>query len=146
MRNHVSFRTDRFESQPLDDCTSPTCLGDDLAEWLLKQLGQQPETQTWRFSPIIHEDYGCGFWVAEDFWVAIGIMDESFGRKIAEWRLTVAYDAELNLKKLLFSKPDTTLHLKICHAVHTTLASEAAIIEIRWCDDGERDCGDTPSS
>ncbi len=142
MRNHVSFRSTRFEnkiSQP--HFTNANCFGEDLAAWLLAQL----RSNAWVFSDPIQEDYGWGFWINEDFWLAIGIIDDSIGAETAEWFIVVAYDAGLNLKKRLFAKPDHALHQQICQAIHTALATEPTITEIRWCDDRERDCDDTPS-
>jgi hypothetical protein len=142
MRNHVSFRTNRFENKIVQPhFINAICFGEDLAVWLLAQLPDNP----WNFSAPIREDYGWGFWVNQDFWVAIGIMDDSIGAEIAEWLLSVEYDAGLNLKKRLFAKPDRALQARICQVIHAVLTSTPDISDIRWCSDGEHDCGDTPS-
>lgn len=142
MRNHVSFRSARFNNKVVQPhFTNATCFGEDLAAWLLAQL----RANTWTFSDTIQEDYGWGFWVNGDFWVAVGIMDDSMGAETAEWLVSIEYDAGLNLKKRLFAKPDRAVQMQICQAVHKALTSASDISELRWCSDGERDCGDTPS-
>jgi hypothetical protein len=142
MRNYVSFRSSRFENKIVQPhFINAICFGEDLAAWLLTELRESP----WNFSAPIQEDYGWGFWVNQDFWVAISIMDDSIGAEIAEWLLSVEYDAGLNLKKRLFAKPDRTLQAQICTTIHSALGDSPDITEIRWCDDGERDCGDAPS-
>ncbi len=142
MRNHASFRSALFQSSPpTPDCTNSACFGQDVAAWLIPQLKHLP----FSLSEPIGEDYGYGFWVGQDIWVAIGIMDESVGAVNAEWLVSVAYDPGFNLKKRLFGKRDTAAQRQICQAVHAALSAAPEISEIRWCSDGEKDCGDTPA-
>jgi len=143
MRNHVSFTSTRFQSHITDPVRTNSCdFGEDVAAWLLGQVRHLPFT----FSDTpIQEDYGYGFWVGSDIWVAVGIMDDSIGADNAEWVVTVAYDPGFNLKKRLFGKPDRAAQLAICQTLHAALSAAPGITEIRWCDDGEKDCGDTPA-
>lgn len=148
MRNHVSFFSTRFQSHITDpERTNSSDYGEDLAAWLLAQvrlLASQTMPFTFNDAPI-QEDYGYGFWVGSDIWVAVGIMDDSIGADNAEWVVSVAYDPGLNLKKRLFGKPDRSFQLQICQALHAALTAAPDITEIRWCDDGEKDCADTPA-
>jgi hypothetical protein len=141
MRVHVSFRTRRFKSSD-PNCASPPCFGEDLTRWLVAQL--RAETGL-RFDDPLEEDYGWGFWGEGDYWISAGIMDESIGNDDAEWIVSVVYDPGLNLKKRLFGKPDGALQSRLIAAIHTALTSEPEITGVRWCADGERDCGDTPA-
>ena len=142
MRNHVSFRSTHFENkQTKPNFTNACCFGEDLAVWLLTQVRDLP----YILSEPIQEDYGWGFWVGRYFWVAIGIMDEDIGAENPEWLITVAYDPGFSLKQRLFGKPDRAAQLQICLSLHATLSAAQDITEIRWCSDGEKDCGDTPA-
>jgi hypothetical protein len=138
----VFFRSTLFENkEPKPHFINPRCFGDDLALWLLERLRENK----WSFSEPIQEDYGWGFWVEQDYWVAIGIMDDAIGIENPEWSISVNYDPGFNLRKRLFSKVDHSLHLQICEAIHAVLSSEPAITNIHWCDDAETDCGENPS-
>ena len=143
MRNHVSFLSTRFESHITDSKRTNVCwFGEDLAAWLLAHVSHLPFT----FSEApIQEDYGYGFWVGSDLWVAVGIMDESIGVENAEWIVTVAYEPGFDLKKRLFGKPDRAGQLLVCQAIHAALSTTPEITEVRWCSDGEKDCGETPA-
>lgn len=143
MRSHASFHSTQFRSQIIDpERTNSSDFGEDLAAWLLDQTRHLPFA--FNDAPI-QEDYGYGFWVGSDIWVAVGIMDDSIGADNAEWLVTVAYDPGFNLKKRLFAKPDRTAQLQVCQAVHIALSAAPHVTNIRWCDDGEKDCGDTPA-
>ena len=52
---------------------NPCCFGEDFAAWLKKQIAAL-EGPGSRFSEIIQEDYGRGFWAwqgKDPFWVAV---------------------------------------------------------------------------
>lgn len=141
MRNQVFFRTNLFENkEPKPHFINPRCFGEDLAAWLLSRLQGMP----FSLGEPIQEDYGWGFWVQNDYWVAIGVMDDSIGVDDPEWLVSIAYDAGLNLRKRLFGKADPSLQMRICEAINSVLRREHQIADIRWCDGQETDCGENP--
>lgn len=142
MRNNVFFKTRLFNNkEPGPNFINPRCFGEDLVDWLLTRLQDAP----FRFSNPIQEDYGWGFWVEKDFWVSVAVMDDSIGIDNPEWLISVNYDPGLNLKKRLFGKIDTAQQKQICDALNRALQNEGRITEIRWCNDKETDCGESPS-
>ena len=140
MRNQVSFRTRLFENkEPKSYFINPPCYGEDLASWLLQRL----QGTEFSVGEPIQEDYGWGFWVESDYWVAAGVMDDSIGVDQPEWQVSVSFEA--GLKKRLFGKADPSLHLRICEALDSVLQQEPEVTNIRWCNVEETDCGDNPS-
>jgi hypothetical protein len=137
MRTQVTFRTRLFENkEPKPHFINARCFGEDLVTWLLERL------QGFPLGEPIQEDYGWGFWVENDYWVAAGVIDDSIGADNPEWLVIV--DFKPGLKQRLFGKTDPSLHLRICEALDAVLQREPGITEIRWCDDKEIDCGDHP--
>src|SRR5215208_5256704 len=132
MKKTVTFKTSLFESkEPKPHFINERCFGEDLAAWLLQRLCEAPFT----FDEAIQEDYGWGFWAkaGEDtYWIAIGIFDESVGSTEAEWGVTVAADAGLNLFRRLFHKPRSEDLLSLCAAIDAVLHAEPQIREVQW--------------
>jgi hypothetical protein len=140
MRNQVYFRTCLFENKtPKPHFINSCCFGEDLISWLLARL---PGLTV---GDPIQEDYGWGFWVDDNYWVAVGVLDDSIGAENPQWLVSVNYDAGLNLRKRLFGKPDRSRQLEICAAINLVLQNELAVTDIRWCDQKETDCGDNPA-
>jgi hypothetical protein len=136
-RNLVSFRTGLFENkEPKPHFINARCFGEDLIAWLLQRL------QGLSLGEPIQEDYGWGSWVENNYWISAGVRDDSIGIDNPEW--LVCIDFKPGLKTRLFGKTDPSLHLRICKALHAVLHQEPAITDIRWCDEQEVDCGDTP--
>ena len=132
MKKTVTFKTELFESQESKPhFINERCFGKDLAAWLRQQLHAAPFT----LDEVIQEDYGWGFWAkaGEDtYWMAIGIFDESIGSEDAEWSVTVAADASLNLFRRLFHKPKLEDLLSLCSAIDAALHAEPKIREVQW--------------
>ena len=141
MRNKAYFRSSLFENkEPKPHFINPLCFGEDLVSWLLRGLQVTP----FSLGESIQEDYGWGFWVERDYWVAVGVMDDSVGVEDPQWVVAVDYDAGLNVWKRLFGKADSSLQLKICEAINLVLRDEPKVTEISWCNEPETDCGENP--
>ncbi len=141
MRNNVHFRTSLFENKEAGPhFINSRCFGEDLVSWLLLRLQGSP----FSLGDAIQEDYGWGFWVENDYWVAVGVMDDSIGIENPNWLISVNYDAGLNLRKRFFGKADPSLQLKICGAINSVLHNEPNVTEILLCDDEETDCDQNP--
>lgn len=141
MRNNAFFQSTLFENKdPKPHFINPCCFGEDVVTWLLENL----RPTGLQLGDSIQEDYGWGFWVEGDYWVPVGIMEDSIGADVAEWRLSVDYDPGLSIKKRLFGKADPVLQLRICQAINSALQGEPGITALRWCNDAETDCGETP--
>ena len=141
MRNTVNFRSSLFENkEPKPHFINPCCFGEDLVSWLLRGL----QGTSLSLGDSVQEDYGWGFWVEGDYWVAVGVMDDSIGVENPQWVVAVDYDAGLNVWKRLFGKADSPLQLKICEAINSVLRDEPKVTEISWCNEPETDCGENP--
>lgn len=101
----ITLTTDRFESvTPQEHFINERCFGEDFAAWLATALEKKGASA----SEPIQEDWGWAVIATLDrhaFTVAIGIMDESIGSSVAEWRVGVSYEKSQNGLGAFFRKP-----------------------------------------
>lgn len=135
MQRHVTFRSSRFETKtPGADFINQRCFGEDLAGWLRNGLdaGFKP-------GEVIQEDYGWGFWTVsggDNYWVYVGVMDESIGEEKAEWLVGIVHDPGLNPVRRLFRRPEAADLRALCNAVDAVLRRDAAVVQgIEWWQD-----------
>lgn len=119
--------TDLFEHREVKPhFINRCCFGEDFAAWLKEQLLQSG----FKFSEIIQEDYGWGFWASRDkdsFWVALSYVGDGPQEPPAQWVISVNYDPGLNLMKRLFHKPDLQAIRTLRNHVKQALTSNTAI-------------------
>lgn len=100
----LTLSTDRFEATtPQEHFINERCFGEDFAEWLAAAL----EKNGVSVDKPIQEDWGWALIAKLDghaFTIAIGIMDESIGSSVAEWRVGVSYERSQNGLAALFRK------------------------------------------
>ena len=101
----ITLTTGRFESvTPQEHFINERCFGEDFAAWLAAAL----EKKSASASEPIQEDWGWAVIATLDghtFTIAIGIMDESVGSSVAEWRVGVSYERSQNHLGAFFRKP-----------------------------------------
>jgi hypothetical protein len=108
---------------------NPCCFGEDFAAWLKNQLAPL-EASGFKFSEVIQEDYGWGFWARqgkEPFWVSISFIGDGPQEPPAQWVISVNYDPGLNLIKRLFHKPDQQALEQLRGGILQTVTSNSAI-------------------
>lgn len=105
----ITVETEMFEHRKVNShFINPCCFGEDFAAWLKEHVAGL-EDHGFRFSEIIQEDYGWGFWVwhgKDPFWVALSYVGDGPQETPAQWVILASYDPRLNLLKRLFHKPD----------------------------------------
>ena len=91
-----TLQTDLFEATtPGPNFINPRCFGEDFARWLRERFQARKIT----LSEPIQEDWGWAMIIpfhGSRFTLAIGIMDDSIGRTLAEWRVGLSYEKSLN--------------------------------------------------
>ena len=91
-----TLQTDLFESTtPGPNFINSRCFGEDFARWLRERL----QARTLTASEPIQEDWGWAMIIPfhdSRFTLAIGVMDDSIGRTLAEWRVGLSYEKPLN--------------------------------------------------
>ncbi|HYL83777.1 MAG TPA: hypothetical protein VE263_06060 [Candidatus Angelobacter sp.] len=129
MNEPIIIETDLFEHREIKPhFINPCCFGEDFAAWLKQELSRFPELGV-EVSDPIQEDYGWGLWASrgkDRFWVALSYAGDG-SQETAQWVVSVAYDAGLNLFKRLFHKPDLQAMGQIQDRVRQILASNSAI-------------------
>lgn len=130
MDDGITVETEMFEHREVKPhFINPCCFGEDFAAWLKERIAA-PEGAGFRFSEIIQEDYGWGFWAwhgKEPFWVALSYVGEGPQEAPAQWVISVNYDPGLNLLKSLVHRPDRRALQQLRDHVRQAVASNAAI-------------------
>jgi len=128
--DEITVETDVFEHRQVKPhFINPCCFGEDFAAWLKKQISAL-EGYGFRFSEIIQEDYGWGFWAShgkDPFWVALSYLGDGPQEAPAQWIISVTYDPGLNVLKRLLHKPDRGTLQQLRDHVRQAVASNAAI-------------------
>jgi hypothetical protein len=95
MDDGLTVETEIFEHREVKPhFVNPCCFGEDFAGWLKEQIAVL-EGAGFRFSEIIQEDYGWGFWAwhgREPFWVALSYVGDGPQDAPAQWVISVNYD------------------------------------------------------
>jgi hypothetical protein len=130
MDDGITVETDLFGHREVKPhFINPCCFGEDFAAWLKKQIAAL-EGSGFRFSEIIQEDYGWGFWAwhrKAPFWVALSYVGDGPQEAPAQWVISVNYDPGLNLLKRLVHRPDRGALQQLRDHVQQAVASNAAI-------------------
>jgi hypothetical protein len=125
----ITVETEMFEHREVKPhFINPCCFGEDFAAWLKKQIAAL-EGFGFRFSEIIQEDYGWGFWAwhgKDPFWVALSYVGDGPQEPPAQWVISVSYDPGLNLLKRLFHRPNCQALQQLRDQVRQAVASNAA--------------------
>ena len=126
----IMVETEMFEHREVKPhFINPCCFGEDFAAWLKEHITLS-EDPRFRFSEIIQEDYGWGFWAwsgKDPFWLAISYVGVGPQEAPAQWVISVQYDPGLNLLKRLFHSPDRAALEQLRYRVRQAVASNAAI-------------------
>jgi hypothetical protein len=126
----ITVETDMFEHREVKPhFINPCCFGEDFAAWLKLQIAFLDSTG-FRFSEIIQEDYGWGFWAwhgKDPFWVALSYVGDGPQEAPAQWVVSASYDPGLNLLKRLFHRPNNQALQLLREKVRQAVASSAAI-------------------
>jgi hypothetical protein len=130
MDDGITVETEMFEHREVKPhFINASCFGEDFASWLKEQIAAL-EGAGFRFSEIIQEDYGWGFWAwhgREPFWVALSYVGDGPQEAPAQWVISVNYDPGLNLLKRLVHRPDRRALQQLRDHVRQAVASNAAI-------------------
>jgi hypothetical protein len=130
MDESLTVQTDLFEHREVKPhFINPCCFGEDFAAWLKDRLSQFADSGR-KFSKIIQEDYGWGFWVwhgKDPFWVAISYVGDGPQEAPALWVISVNYDPGLNLIKRLLHKPDLFALKQLRDDILQAVTSHSAI-------------------
>jgi hypothetical protein len=130
MNESMTVETDLFEHREVKPhFINPCCFGEYCAAWLKEHLSPLVNSG-FRFSEIIQEDYGWGFWARhgkDPFWVALSYVGNGPQEAPAQWVVSVNYDPGLNLLKRLFPSPDREALKLLRNSVRPTLTSNSAI-------------------
>jgi hypothetical protein len=128
-----TLRTDLFEATtPGPHFINPRCFGEDFASWLHTRL----KAQNLPSSAPIAEDWGWALVVLyrdRKYTLAIGIMDDSIGRRLAEWRIGVAFERPLNSVRSWFAaapKADLDALAEVVKAVLESEPRIAAVVRV----------------
>ncbi len=125
------LRTDRFnstESRP--HFINERCFGEDFAAWLVQKL----TLANVEVSEPIQEDWGWCIVAREarrTFTISIGIMDESIGEVLAEWRVGVAYERTMNGVLGLFRPVPVALLESVSAKLCAVLTNEPSFRELQ---------------
>jgi hypothetical protein len=116
--------TDRFEaSTPGENFINPRCFGEDFAQLLQTRMSERGHD----VSEPIQEDWGWAILVlvaGRKFTITVGIMDESIGEALADWRIGVAYERPLNPIRTWFKPAPTELLDALFQELQAILVSE----------------------
>src|SRR5262249_37931390 len=127
MDSSITVETDLFEHrQAKPHFINPCCFGEDFAAWLKQNLSSLVDSG-FKFSEIIQEDYGWGFWVSrgkDRFWTALSYVGDGPQEPPARWVISINYDPGLNLIKRLFHKPDQQAFQTLWDHVRHSLTSD----------------------
>jgi len=130
MDDRITVETDMFEHREVKPhFINPCCFGEDFAAWLKEQVAPL-EGCSFKFSEIVQEDYGWGFWARrgkDPFWVALSYVGDGPQEAPAQWVISVNYDPGLSPLKRLFHKPDRAAWEQLRDHVRQVLSSKAAI-------------------
>lgn len=130
MDDGITVETEMFEHREVKPhFINPCCFGEDFAAWLKEQIAAL-ESSGFKFSEIIQEDYGWGFWAwhgREPFWVALSYVGDGPQEAPAQWVISVNYDPGLNLLKRLVHRPDRGALQQLRDHVRQAVANNAAI-------------------
>jgi|SRR5215472_4907540 len=130
MDDGIAVETEMFEHQEVKPhFINACCFGEDFAAWLKEHIAVL-ETSGFKFSEVIQEDYGWGFWACygnDLFWVALSYVGNGPQEAPAQWIISASYDPGLNLLKRLFHKPNSEALQRLRDHVRQALSSEAAI-------------------
>jgi hypothetical protein len=130
MDHGITVETEMFEHREVKPhFINPCCFGEDFAAWLKEQIAAL-ESSGFKFSEIIQEDYGWGFWAwhgREPFWVALSYVFDGPQEAPAQWVISVNYDPGLNLLKRLVHRPDRGALQQLRDHVRQAVANNVAI-------------------
>ncbi len=134
LQDSLTIETDLFEHRAvkphfINDC----CFGEDFAAWLRPKLTDLV-SEGFDIEEPIQEDYGWGFWVRRDnesFWIALSYCGVGPTDEPAQWVVSIAYDAGLNLLRRFLHKPDITTFSVVRDRVFAALKSTDGISVIQ---------------
>jgi hypothetical protein len=96
IQRYFTLCTDMFaRTTPRPHFIHERCFGEDFAAWLVERLRRRELTP----SEPVQKDWGWSVLVpfqGHKFTVSIGIMDESIGKTLSEWRVGVEFEKPLN--------------------------------------------------
>jgi hypothetical protein len=126
-----TLRTARFNStESKSNFVNERCFGEDFAAWLASCL----RTSGLEVSEPIQEDWGwclVAMTQGKKFTVSLGIMDESIGQALAEWRIGVAYERSMNGFMSIFKPVSTAVLDSVGATLHAVLAAESTFSDLR---------------
>lgn len=129
MRDAITIETDMFEHREVKrHFINPCCFGEDFAAWLKGELSALG-AQGFAFSDSIQEDYGWGFWAShgkDRFWIAMSYAGEGPQEEPAQWVVSVAYSAGLNLLRHII-KPNGKAFGLLRDRIWQSIRSNAAL-------------------
>jgi hypothetical protein len=130
MDYQITVETEMFEHREVKPhFINPCCFGEDFVSWLKERVSAL-EGSSFKFSEIVQEDYGWGFWAwhgKDPFWVALSFVGDGPREAPAQWVISVNYGPGLNFLKRLFHKPDRAALQLLWDHVRRALSSQAAI-------------------
>lgn len=130
MKNHISFRTELFDSKELTpkSANKPN-FGEDLAKWMSGKA-KGGEFSFGSPTPALHGWSETVNGNGEKFVLGFDIVDSYIGLDYAEWQITI----DKPRKWKMFGSKDSPSRDRLCDLIHNILRDERKIREVQWSD------------
>ena len=106
------------------------CFGEDFATWLANELTARALVA----SEAFQEDWGWAAIVTHEgsrFTLGVSIIDESFGRAPAEWRVSIAFEKPLNRISSWFRPAPRAALDRLATIIESALRANPGIEDLR---------------